>query len=136
MSAQSNSKKKKAGKKSRDRVSVKASPHALRGLTGVFRQLSDESRLKILLALAEEGEMHVSALCELLNQTQPGVSHHLTLLRMTGLVAYRRAGKNNYYRLDGSFLVDLLQEFFASIGCLKKPFRFSDFSLTYKRSRQ
>ena len=132
---QSASKKKKTGK-NRDGVSVKASPHALRGLSGVFRQLADESRLKILLALAEQGEMHVSAMCDMLSQTQPGVSHHLTLLRMTGLVSYRRAGKNNYYRLDGSFLVGLLDEFFASIGCLKKPLRFPDFSLTYKRSRQ
>src|SRR6516165_4327712 len=67
-------------------VPIKVSPRTLSGLTRVFKQLADESRLKILLALAEEGEMHVSALCQLLNQTQPAVSHHLTLLRMTGLV--------------------------------------------------
>ena len=133
---QSASKKKRTGKKHSDGVSVKASPHSLRGLSGVFRQLADESRLKILLALAEQGEMHVSALCDMLSQTQPGVSHHLTLLRMTGLVSYRRAGKNNYYRLDGSFLINLLDEFFASIGCLRKPLRFPDFSLAYKRNRQ
>ena len=136
MSVQSASNRKKTAKKTSSGVSVKASPRALRGLSGVFRQLADESRLKILLALAEQGEMHVSAMCDMLHQTQPGVSHHLTLLRMTGLVSYRRAGKNNYYRLDGSFLVGLLDEFFASIGFLKKPLRFADFSLTYKRNRQ
>ncbi len=46
-------------------VPIKVSPRTLSGLTRVFKQLADESRLKILLALAEEGEMHVSALCDL-----------------------------------------------------------------------
>jgi ArsR family transcriptional regulator, arsenate/arsenite/antimonite-responsive transcriptional repressor len=65
------------------------------GLAQVFRLLADESRLKILMALAQDGELHVTALCDLLGQTQPAVSHHLTLLRMVGLVSYRRDGKHN-----------------------------------------
>jgi ArsR family transcriptional regulator, arsenate/arsenite/antimonite-responsive transcriptional repressor len=69
-------------------------------LTNVFNMLADRSRLKILLALGRDGELHVTALCELLGQSQPAVSHHLTLLRMNGLVSYRRDGKHNYYHLD------------------------------------
>src|SRR4051812_42851494 len=38
----------------------------LTGLTQVFKLLADESRLRILLTLAREGEMHVSALCNML----------------------------------------------------------------------
>src|SRR5262245_55728583 len=71
-------------------VIIKVSHETLGGLSQVFKQLGDESRLKILLALAQEGELHVSALCHLLRQTQPAVSHHLTLLRMSGLVGFRR----------------------------------------------
>src|SRR6266511_4582661 len=71
----------------------------LGGLAQVFKLLSDESRLKILVQLARDGERHVGALCTILGQSQPAVSHHLTLLRMSGLVAYRRDGKNNFYRL-------------------------------------
>jgi ArsR family transcriptional regulator len=116
-------------------VPIKVSPRTLSGLTRVFKQLADESRLKILLALAEEGEMHVSALCDLLGQTQPAVSHHLTLLRMTGLVGFRRAGKHNFYRVDSSFLSDLLEQFFVDVG-VGQSLQFKDFSLAYKRSRR
>ena len=127
--------KQKPGKRPKKRVTVKASPRSLQGLAQLFRQLADASRLQILLALAEQGEMHVSALCELLNQSQPAVSHHLTLLRMSNLVAYRRDGKNNFYRVDAGFLAGLLDEFFASIRCQSKPFRFQQIALVYKRTR-
>jgi ArsR family transcriptional regulator len=43
--------------------------------------------------------MHVSALCRLLDQSQRAVSHHLTLMCMSGLVGYRRDGKHNYYHV-------------------------------------
>ena len=39
------------------------SDEMVKKLTAVFKLLADKSRLKIVLALAEEGEMHVSALC-------------------------------------------------------------------------
>ena len=78
-------------------------------LAQVFKLLADESRLRILLTLAREGETHVSALCEMLGQSQPAVSHHLTLLRMAGLVGFRREGKFNFYRMDGLQLGELLE---------------------------
>ena len=59
-------------------------------LSHVFRLLADNSRLRSLLLLARSGELHVSALCNLLHESQPAVSHHLTLLRMANLVGYRR----------------------------------------------
>jgi ArsR family transcriptional regulator len=108
----------------------------LAGLSRVFKQLADESRLKILLALANDGEMHVSALCRILGQTQPAVSHHLTLLRMTGLVGYRRQGKHNFYRVESSLLCDLLEQFFIDLDCSGQAFQFKDFSLSYRRHRR
>jgi len=112
---------------------IKVSKSTLYGLTQVFKLLSDESRLKILLALAQDGELHVSALCELLGQQQPAVSHHLTLLRMTGLVGFRREGKHNFYRLESGLVRDLLDQFFADAGNGNKSLHFEDFSLSYKR---
>jgi ArsR family transcriptional regulator len=103
------------------------------GLTEVFKLLADKSRLKILLALAREGELHVSALCDLLQQSQPAVSHHLTLLRMAGLVGYRRDGKHNFYRVDSALVRDLLEEFFSDSGNGHQQIQFEDFSLAYKR---
>src|SRR5947209_2069128 len=78
---------------------VKVSDVTIRSLSDVFKMLADRSRLTIVLALAQDGELHVSALCDLLGQSQPAVSHHLTLMRMAGLVGYRRDGKHNFYHL-------------------------------------
>lgn len=114
-------------------AALRVSPRTLTGLSQVFKLLADESRLKILLALAEEGEMHVSALCDLLEQSQPAVSHHLTLLRMTGLVGYRRDGKHNFYRIESGLVEQLLEQFFADAGNGHKALTFGDFSLAYKR---
>lgn len=71
----------------------------MKDLVEFFKVLSDETRLKILQYLAHSTELHVRALCELLKQSQPAVSHHLALLRMVGLIECRRDGKHNYYRL-------------------------------------
>lgn len=64
----------------------------------LLKQVSDATRLQVITALAD-GERHVGALCDLLNQSQPAVSHHLALLRHGGIIAPRRQGKNNFYSL-------------------------------------
>ncbi len=82
---------------------------SLRDLAQIFKLLADESRLKLVLALAEEGEMNVSTLCGLLHTKQPAVSHHLKLLNMSGLVDFRRDGKHNFYRLESNLVAGLLR---------------------------
>jgi DNA-binding transcriptional ArsR family regulator len=67
----------------------------------LLKQVSDPTRLQVILMLAE-GEKHVGALCEVLNQSQPATSHHLALLRHGGIIAPRRQGKNNFYALTES----------------------------------
>ena len=64
----------------------------------LLKQLSDPTRLQVILMLAE-GEKHVGALCETLNQSQPATSHHLALLRHGSIIVPRRQGKNNFYSL-------------------------------------
>jgi DNA-binding transcriptional ArsR family regulator len=111
---------------------LRVSERTINGLAQVFKLLADESRLKILLALAQDGELHVTALCDLLDQTQPAVSHHLTLLRMSRLVGFRRDGKHNFYRVESRLVRDLLEQFFTDAGN-GKQFQFDDFLLSYKR---
>src|SRR3954452_7379972 len=72
----------------------------LEQLAGVFRLLSDETRLKIIMLLTD-GERNVTSLCEQLGLPQPTVSHHLGLLRMSNLIANRRNGKQVFYGLNG-----------------------------------
>jgi ArsR family transcriptional regulator len=88
----------------------------IKELADVFRMLSDKSRLKIVLALLQEGKLHVTALKDLVNQTQPAVSHHLTLMRAHRVVDYDRSGKHNFYYLASGYLADLLRRFFESAG--------------------
>ncbi len=102
-------------------------------MSDVFKLMADKSRLKILLALAQEDEMHVSALCAMLRQSQPAVSHHLTLMRMTGLVGFRRDGKHNFYHVDSTLLCNLLEQFFADANNGQKQLHFEEFSLSYRR---
>jgi ArsR family transcriptional regulator len=116
------------------RSTIKISDQTIFRFSEVFKLMADKSRLKILLALAQDGELHVTALCDLLDQSQPAVSHHLTLMRMTGLVGYRRDGKHNFYHLQSGLLRDLLEQFFTDSGSgSPKQLQFNEFVLSYKR---
>jgi DNA-binding transcriptional ArsR family regulator len=46
-----------------------------------------------------EGEKHVGGICEALKQKHPATSHHLALLRHSGVIARRRQGRNIFYAL-------------------------------------
>jgi ArsR family transcriptional regulator len=116
-----------------DIPSLPIADRTLSNLTQVFKLLADESRLRILLTLAREGETHVTALCEMLGQSQPAVSHHLTLMRMGGLVGYRREGKFNFYRMDALLLGDVLERLFADAG-RASTINLGEFSLSFSRN--
>jgi len=72
----------------------------LEPLVGLFRLLSDKTRLNILIILAR-GERNVTSLCQELELPQPTVSHHLGLLRTKNLISNRRSGKQVFYGLNG-----------------------------------
>ena len=65
-------------------------------LVQVFKLLADETRLRILMYLLSDKELHVTALCDRLKQSQPAVSHHLALMRVAGLIEARRDGKPHH----------------------------------------
>jgi ArsR family transcriptional regulator len=104
----------------------------LLALTKIFRMLGHESRLKILLALARDGEMHVSGLCEELGHSQPAVSHHLGLLQSTQLVSCRRRGKNIYYSFDSAKVRELLDDFFGHCGNGQRQIELDGVSVAFK----
>ncbi len=105
---------------------------ALRELVQVFRLLSDETRLRILFYLAQNTELHVSDLCNRLGQSQPAVSHHLALLRVSGLIEARREGKYVFYGVRTEAFGDLLVTLFSAIGEIPKKLKFHDFTITYQ----
>lgn len=72
----------------------------LREMARYFHALKDILRLRILLALADSGEMTVTALARALRVSQPLISFHLRPLRLLGLVQVRRAGREVYCSLN------------------------------------
>jgi DNA-binding transcriptional ArsR family regulator len=71
----------------------------IRQAADLLKQVSDPTRLQVLMLLTEK-ERNVSELCkDLGTQSQPAVSHHLALLRHGRLIEPRRSGKHNFYYL-------------------------------------
>ncbi|PHI30676.1 metalloregulator ArsR/SmtB family transcription factor [Budvicia aquatica] len=66
----------------------------------LFKCLSDETRLTIVLLLKQATELCVCELCETLDLPQPKISRHLAMLRENGILLDRRAGKWIHYRLS------------------------------------
>lgn len=98
----------------------------------VFKLLADETRLRILLYLAREGELNVTELCERLEQSQPAVSHHLALMRVAQVIRLRRDGKHNYYSVRTDHFHELLQTLFAERAGKTPRVRFRDYVLSYE----
>lgn len=86
----------------------------------VFRQLGDTTRIRIfwLLCHCEECVLNISALMEM---SSPAISHHLRMLKSSGLIVPRREGKEVYYRAsdtDQSRLLHQMIEQVMEITCL------------------
>ncbi len=70
----------------------------MREFLAVTKALSDENRVRALMALAG-GELCVCQLIELLGLAPSTVSKHMAVLHQAGLVETRKQGRWVYYRL-------------------------------------
>ena len=75
----------------------------------VFSQLGDGTRLKILWLLCHSREC-VSDIAAALGVSKAVVSHHLQLLKMSGLVTGTRAGQEIHYSLSDTQEAKLLHK--------------------------
>jgi ArsR family transcriptional regulator len=66
----------------------------------LFKVLSDDTRLAIIMLLRESGELCVCDICGATSESQPKISRHMAILRDAELVLDRREGKWVYYRLS------------------------------------
>ena len=78
-------------------------------LASTFQALGDTSRVQIVWSLSK-GEHSVGDIAELLEMSQPAVSHHLRMLRNLRLVKVRRDGRTSFYSLDDEHITRLLHE--------------------------
>ncbi len=75
--------------------------------------MADETRMKILLLLYEEGKLCVCDQCNVIDVSISAVSQHLRKMKDAGIVTKERNGQTIFYSLTPSF-----QDFLAR--CLAK----------------
>ena len=72
-------------------------------MTDVFQLLAEPSRRHLLEAL-RDGERSVSDLVDRTQMSQPSVSKQLRILRESGVVSLRAAGRQHLYSIRGESL--------------------------------
>lgn len=76
-----------------------------RRAANLLKIAADPVRAMVLSLLAQNGPMNVTALVDQIGKmvhiTQPALSHHLKLMRIGGLIDFRRSEKFNIYELAG-----------------------------------
>lgn len=77
-------------------------------ITELFRLLGDPTRVRILSALVEAGELCVCDIAAVVGAPETSVSHALRLLRTAGVVRSRRGGRMVYYSLHDAHVRLLL----------------------------
>lgn len=75
----------------------------------LFDLLGDLTRVRLLYALLDDGELRVGALAERAEVSESAVSHALRLLRAANVVSARREGRTVRYQLEDRHVRDLLQ---------------------------
>ncbi len=90
------------------------------GVAEAMKQLGDPSRLRIfwLLCHCEECVLNIAAL---VNMSSPAVSHHLRLLKNSGLIVSRRSGKEMYYKTADTELAQVLHHTIETLGRITCP---------------
>lgn len=83
-------------------------------LVDVFSALSDPVRLKILLCLAHHGEKSCAGF-QMSHISKSTLSHHVKILRETGLIQLRIDGRQHFYRICQSELDTQFPGLLASI---------------------
>ncbi len=66
----------------------------------LFKCLSDETRLRCICLLQQEGKLCVCELTTALALSQPKISRHLAYLRQCGLLQDSREGQWVYYQIN------------------------------------
>jgi ArsR family transcriptional regulator, arsenate/arsenite/antimonite-responsive transcriptional repressor len=82
--------------------------------------LGDEMRQRILLILAEAGTdgMDVADITSKTHLSRPAISHHLKILKDTGMITSHKKGTQVYYFIYIQNVLDKLKDLLSSIQSL------------------
>lgn len=90
-------------------------------LAGLLGMLADPVRSRILFALSATGELCVGDLALALAVNEDQVSYALKMLRLAGLVAFRKDGRMMFYRLSDGFPHPLLEHCLRQLLTIASP---------------
>jgi DNA-binding transcriptional ArsR family regulator len=90
-------------------------------LAGLLGMLADPVRSRILFALVSAGELCVGDLALVLDATEDQVSYALKMLRLAGLVSFRKDGRMVFYRLSDGFPHPLLEHCLRQLLTIAAP---------------
>lgn len=79
-------------------------------LTMLFKVLANDTRLRLLHALARADELCVTELAEALGMKPQAVSNQLQRLADRGILGSRRNGSNVHYRITDPCVTNLLDQ--------------------------
>lgn len=79
-------------------------------MKNIFKALGDPTRREIL-ELLKERDMSAGEIAECFNMTKPSISHHLNILKNSGLVIDERQGQSIIYSLNMSVFMDVMKWF-------------------------
>ncbi len=74
----------------------------------VLKTIANPVRLKIVLILIQQGESTVGDLKEQLDIEQSLLSHHLSNLRMNGVISTRKVGRSIFCQIQKESVVKVL----------------------------
>jgi ArsR family transcriptional regulator, lead/cadmium/zinc/bismuth-responsive transcriptional repressor len=86
---------------------VEFNSRAMIRAAGMLRAAGEPSRLRVL-ELLTEGELCVSEIAQITDESLPTVSQRLKVLRQEGLATSRREGKHVLYSLADQHVIDLI----------------------------
>lgn len=87
---------------------ARLAPERAAQLSALFRALGNGTRLRMLHALAQAGELRVGDLCLTLAMKPQAVSNQLRRLAEQGFLTCRRQGTHMFYRISDPCIARLL----------------------------
>jgi ArsR family transcriptional regulator, lead/cadmium/zinc/bismuth-responsive transcriptional repressor len=90
-------------------------------LAGLLGMLADPVRSRILFALSGAAELCVGDLAIALDASEDQVSYALKMLRLAGLVSFRKDGRMVCYRLSDGFPHQLLEHCLRELLTIAVP---------------
>ncbi|SMC34812.1 ArsR/SmtB family transcription factor [Sporomusa malonica] len=96
----------------------------MKKVASIYKALGDETRLEIIKMLYGK-ELCVCDIIDACDKSQPAISHHLKILKQTGLLEDRREGKWIFYRINyenlkiiKSFIDDTMKHETELVRCI------------------